>query len=119
MPKEKLTDPYIKGKDLVKTKLSTKIIVARVLTFMSDVEIKDIAQLTKILVDNELYGQFVNEIKEAKTEAGFKSKVKKYLKKIPIQYFRDNKLTNFKHVDKDYIYGHSEVYLNGNRSTNN
>jgi len=44
---------------------------------------------------------------------------KKYLKKIPIQYFRDNKLTNFKHVDKDYIYGHSEVYLNGNRSTNN
>ena len=115
----KVKDPFIKGEDLVKTKLSTKVIVARVLTFMSDVEIENMDHLIKILVDNELYAQFVNEVKEAKTEAGFKSKVKKYLKKIPIQYFRDNKLTNFKHVDKDYIYGHSEVYLNGNRSTNN
>ena len=65
----KVKDPFIKGEDLVKTKLSTKVIVARVLTFMSDVEIENMDHLIKILVDNELYGQFVNEVKEAKTEA--------------------------------------------------
>ena len=37
----KVKDPFIKGEDLVKTKLSTKVIVARVLTFMSDVEIEN------------------------------------------------------------------------------
>ena len=106
--------PYITGQDLPNTKLKTKLLVASVLTFISNVEITDMKMLTKMLV-----GDFVKEVKEAKTELGFTSKVKKYLKKIPVEYLRKNKLTKFKRVDKDYIHGHSEVYLDGNRSTNN
>mgnify|MGYP001231373228 CR=1 FL=1 len=116
---KKESPPYITGQDLPNTKLKTKLLVASVLTFISNVEITDMKMLTKMLVDNELYGDFVKEVKEAKTELGFTSKVKKYLKKIPVEYLRKNKLTKFKRVDKDYIHGHSEVYLDGNRSTNN
>jgi len=111
--------PYLTGGDFVKAKLESKILLAHVLTHVTSVDITDTKQFIKILVDNELYGKFINELKEIKTEAGFKSKVKKYLKQVPPEYFRSNKFTTFKQVYKDYAYGQAEVHVNGNRSTKN
>jgi len=111
--------PYLTGGDFVKAKLETKILLAHVLTFITSVDITETKQFIKILADNELYGDFISDIKKVKSKAGFRTKVKKYLQRIPPEYFRSEKFTNFKQVDKDYIYGEAEVYISGNRSSNN
>mgnify|MGYP005818721943 FL=1 len=109
--KEKPT-PYMTKGEFMKQQLESRILLACSLTYLTSVNIYDNKEFNKILKDNELDKQFYKELQEVTTLTGLKGKIKKFLKKINPEYLRQKKLAKFKNVDKDYVFGHEEIFIN-------
>ena len=109
--------PYMTKGEFMKQKLESRILLACSLTYLTSVNIYDNKEFNKILKDNELDKQFYKELQEVTTLTGLKGKIKKFLKKINPEYLRQKKLAKFKNVDKDYVFGHEEIFINESRLT--
>lgn len=116
--KEKIK-PYITMSEFKKQKVECRILLACALTYLTSVNIDDNKQFNKMLKDNELDKQFYKELQEATTLTGVKGKIRKFVRKINPEYLRQEKLAKFKNVDKDYVFGHEEVFINESGFTQN
>ena len=117
--KKEKVKPYITMGEFKKQGVECRILLACSLTYLTSVNIYDNKQFNKILRDNGLDKQFYKELQEATTLTGVKGKIRKFLKKINPEYLRQQGLAKFKNVDKDYVFGHEEVFINESGFTQN